>query len=47
MSSQISQRISGFLTVLRTTWVLEICNAVKLLYMLPPNIFGTVVVVII
>ena len=36
-----------FLTLLRTTLVLEICNAVRVLYMLPPNIFVAVVVVII
>ena len=47
MNSQIRQRIFGFLTVLCTTLVLEICNAVKLLYMLPPNICRAVVVVII
>jgi hypothetical protein len=33
MSLQIFQRIFGFLTVLCTTLVLGICNAVKLLYM--------------
>ena len=33
MSLQIFQRMFGFLTVLCTTLVLGICNAVKLLYM--------------
>ena len=47
MNSQIRQCIFCFLTRLRTTLVLEICNAVKVLYMLPPNIFVAVVVVII
>ena len=47
MNSQIRQRSFWFLTLLRTTLVLEICNAVKVLYMYPPNIFGAVVVVII
>jgi hypothetical protein len=45
INSQIRQRSFCFLTLLRTTLVLEICNAVKVLYMYPPNIFGAVVVV--
>ena len=47
INSQIRQRSFCFLTLLRTTLVLEICNAVKVLYMYPPNIFVAVVVVII
>ena len=47
INSQILQRIFCFLTLLRTTLVLEICNAVRVLYMYPPHIFGAVVVVMI
>ena len=47
INSQIRQRSFCFLTLLGTTLVLEICNAVKVFYMLPPNIFVAVVVVII